>query len=128
MGQSIEGIETSKFLREAMLSLKNFKQGALLERSLFTGKHQVSKELRECYSQEIIDELVRKDIGHSLAKKILEEYDNCLEVKDSLTQLGATQYELQLMVLPLTDLKHIVEYCIRQIPEETLSKIRKNEP
>lgn len=128
MGHSMEGIETSKFLREAMTSLKNFKQGALLERSVFTGKHKVSQEFRQCYPQEMVDETVRKDICHSLAKKILEEYESCLEVTNSPTELGVTQYELQLMVLPLKDLKHIVEYCIRQIPEETLSKIRKNEP
>lgn len=59
-----------------------------------------------------------------MGKAILEQHKDLIEVTDIKEFPGVTNHKLQLLVLPIENLKHIVEYCIRQIPEESLTKIR----
>jgi hypothetical protein len=122
---NMEGITPNEYIAKALVQLRNFKQGALLERSLLTSKHVISEDIKNSYSD--IDELVRSQLMQKVAKHMLNEFGDQIAAEPHPIIGGETLYTFQVMVLPTDDLKHIVEYCIRQIPEEILSKIKKGE-
>jgi hypothetical protein len=124
---NMEGITPNEYIAKALVQLRNFKQGALLERSLLTSKHVISEDIKNSYSDINIDELVRSQLMQKVAKHMLNEFGDQITAEPHPIIGGETLYTFQVMVLPTDDLKHIVEYCIRQIPEEILSKIKKGE-
>lgn len=124
---NMEGITPNEYVSKAIAQLRNFKQGALLERSLLTTKHIVSEELKSTYPQLEIDKIVRTQLMQKVAKHMIDEFEDQIKAEPHRIIADETLYTFQVMVLPTDDLKHIVEYCIRQIPEESLSKIRKGE-
>lgn len=112
-------IEVDSAIAESIRFLKNFKQGALLENSLFTSEYKVSNDILE--SRAIpVTEIVHRELANQMASGILEKYKDLIEAEES-REFPETRYRLELLVIPVKHLKHIVEYSIRQIPEEKLS-------
>lgn len=121
---NINGLEVDEAIKGVLGSLKNFKQGALLENALFTSAYRISPELNHESYQGQVTEMVHRELANQMGKAILEQHKDLIEVTDINEFPGVTNHKLQLLVLPIENLKHIVEYCIRQIPEESLTKIR----
>lgn len=121
----MEGIEVDDSIKSLIRSLKDFKQGALLENALFTSSYRISPELNHESYQIPVTEMVHRELANQMGKAILEQHKELIEVTEIKEFPGVTNHKLQLLVLPMQDLKHIIEYCIRQIPEESLSTIRK---
>lgn len=120
---NINGLEVDEAIEGVFGSLKNFKQGALLENALFTGSYRVSPELNQQTGLPVA-EMIQRELANQMGKAILEQHKDLIEVTEVKEFPGVTNHKLQLLVLPIENLKHIVEYCIRQIPEESLTKIR----
>lgn len=123
---NMNGIEVDSAIVEAIRSLKNFKQGALLENSLFTSAYKVSNDLSLEGRMIPVTEIIHRELANQMARGILEKYQDLIETEES-REFPETRHRLELLVMPVKNLKHIVEYCIRQIPEEKLSTIRKNQ-
>ncbi len=124
---NMDGITPNEYISKALVQLRNFKQAALLERSLLTTKHVVSEELKSANPQLDIDKMVSAQLMQKVAKHMIDEFEDQITTEPHPIIGGETLYTFQVMVLPSDELKHIVEYCIRQIPEEILSKIKKGE-
>lgn len=121
----MEGIEVDDSIKDIIRGLKNFKQGALLENSLVRTQHRLSQIEYE-NAEFDIESLVKSQMTNQLAKHILNQHKDSIKSIDSDELPGQRTYSLELFVMTPENLKHIVEFCIRQIPEEALSKIRKN--
>jgi len=121
-----DGIEVDDFVKKAMRSLKDFKQGALLEDSLFTANYRTSPDLDKIASEVQINDLIKEAIVSQMTRSMIDAFKDSIEVTEIEEFPGVKNHKLELLILPPQKLKHIVEYCIRQIPEEALSKIRKS--
>ena len=71
---NMEGITPNEYIAKALVQLRNFKQGALLERSLLTSKHVISEDIKNSYSDINIDELVRSQLMQKVAKHMINEF------------------------------------------------------
>ena len=120
----MEGIEVDDNIKQIIRGLKNFKQGALLENSLVTTQHQISQAEYESASIDV-DSLIRSQMSNRLAKHILDQHKDSIKVNESGVFSEQKTYSLELLVMTPENLKHIIEFCIRQISEEGLSTIRK---
>ena len=121
---NIEGIEADPSITGVLRALKNFKQGALLENSLFTSSYRTSPELGQIAPEIEIAKLVKQEITQHLAKELVDRHHKSIEVTEITEFPGVKNHKLELIVMRPDELKHVVEYCIRQIPEEALSRIR----
>lgn len=122
----MDGIEVDSFVMKALRSLKDFKQGALLENSLFSASYRTSPELDQIATGVQINNLIHEAIVSQMAKAMIDAFKDHIEVTSIDEFPGVKNHKLELMIMPVQNLKHVVEYCIRQIPEEALSTIRKN--
>ncbi len=119
-----QGLDINQDLLE---TLRNFKQGQILENSRLRFQHSVSYEMMELESRlgaEVADEFIKRDCMKGFADTIWNKYNEEIEIDRSP---AGKVYSLDLMVMHLKDLKHIVEYCVRTMPESAIQRIRNNE-
>lgn len=110
----------------ALRLIKNFKQGAILENSLLTAQFQQAKDVEMNLSDEAVKQITESEMAMQLAKKIIEQKSSHITRADRTVEFGipVTETRLELLVLATPELKEIVEYCIRVMPEEAVTKIR----
>lgn len=123
----MDQFEVNDSLKQAISSIKNFKQGQLLEKSLFTSSYQVSPEIMRVHDEESVLKIIKSELISRLAKEIVSRYEKSITLTDLDSWPGTKAHRLELLVLEPSSLKEIVEFCIRQIPDHELSKIRKTE-
>lgn len=101
-------------------SIKLAKQALILQKSNLTIQHRVPNEILQ-HSNLDHDGIIRHQIREKLAKEIVGLTQEHLEVED----YGDSKlYKLDVFVFSKPELKHIVEYCIKHIPMEELTKIK----
>lgn len=109
--------------KELVRSIQTAKQAMLLSRSHLTCKYSLTKEILESPNIDH-DGMVREQLRHRLAQQIIgitQQHIKAEEYNDTFI------YSLELLVFAPEDLKHIVEYCIKEMPMEAIYKIRGNE-
>lgn len=119
-----QGLDINQDLLE---TLRNFKQGQILENSYLRFQHSVPTEMMELESRlgaEVADEFIKRDCMKGFADTIWNKYNEEIEIDRSP---AGKVYRLDLMVMHLKDLKHVVEYCVRTMPESAIQRIRNNE-
>jgi hypothetical protein len=109
--------------RELVRSLLTAKQALMLENSLYKCQHSLSKDILE-HSSVDIERIVYKEITQRLAEQIVGKVSKHLQIQE---HRDSKVFSLELLVFPLEELKHIVEYCVKTMPMEAILKIRQIE-
>ena len=110
--------------REIVRSLQTAKQALMLENSHHKCQHTLSREILEHYLSPDIDCIIRKQITQRLAEQIVGKVNKHLQVEE---HRDSKVFSLELLVFPLEESKHIVEYCVKTMPMEAIHKIRQIE-
>jgi hypothetical protein len=110
--------------REIVRSLQTAKQALMLENSHHKCQHTLSREILEHYLSPDIDCIIRKQITQRLAEQIVGKVNKHLQVEE---HRDSKVFSLELLVFPLEEFKHIVEYCVKTMPMEAIHKIRQIE-
>lgn len=110
--------------REIVRSLQTAKQALMLENSHDKCQHTLSREILEHYLSPDIDCIIRKQITQRLAEQIVGKVNKHLQVEE---HQDSKVFSLELLVFPLEEFKHIVEYCVKTMPMEAIHKIRQIE-
>jgi hypothetical protein len=58
-----------------------------------------------------------------LSTKIIDKYKDSFE--ETETTYGSITQSLSILVMSLSELKHIVDYCVRTMPIKAIEEIRK---
>ena len=106
--------------REIVRSLQTAKQALMLENAHHKCQHSLSKDILE-HSSVDIEKIVRKEITQRLAEQIEGKVDKHLKVQENP---DSKVFSLEVLVLPLEELKHIVEYCVKTMPLTAIHEIR----
>lgn len=116
---NMEGIEVNE---ELINCLKNFKQGAILESSYLRIQHVITKDTLVRNNINIADMITNKMIQELSSQIILNRHCDFEIIKsvDTVTQ------SISLIAMKASDLKHVVEYCIRTMPLSAIDEIRLN--
>jgi hypothetical protein len=107
---------------EIIKQFKNFKQGSILESSLFQSKYIISHEMQHNEIGLDVKEISKREITQRFSSELLEKY------KDSFEEIQTphgTEVSLSMLVMSPSELKHVVEYCIRTMPQSAIEEIRK---
>ena len=118
---NLEGFTVNEHLLDVIKNIKNVKQGSLLESNYLQVKHVISNEILN-YTQFDPIEISKREMIQSLANDLLEKYKNSFNEKE--VPFGK-EFSLSMLVMSTHELKHIIEYCIRQMPESAIQEIRK---
>ncbi len=109
--------------RELVRSLQTAKQALMLENSHHKCQHTLSIDILE-HSSVDIERIVYKEITQRLSEQIVGKVSKHLQVEE---HRDSKVFSLELLVFPMEELKHIVEYCVKTMPMETIHKIRQIE-
>ena len=108
--------------KEIVKSIQTAKQAMLLDRSYLRCQHSLSKELIE-KSNIDYDGMVRSHLIQRLAQQIVGVTQQHIKTEDYRDDVV---YSLEVLVFAPEDLKHIVEYCVKEMPMESINKIKNN--
>ena len=109
--------------KEIVNSIRSAKQAKLLDRSYLRCHHSVAKELIE-KSNIDYDGMVRSHLIQRLAQQIVGVTQQHIKTEDYRDDVV---YSLEVLVFAPEDLKHIVEYCVKEMPMAAINKIKGNE-
>lgn len=123
---NVEGIEPHEELIKALI---NFKQGKILENNFYTTKVSYTREMmmgfdKDGMSQEVVVEKIKSNIIQQVSKEIYSKLLPQIEkTEDKLN--GFVEYSLQFLLIQPHELKHIIDYCVRTMPQQAIDEIRK---
>ena len=109
--------------KEIVRSIQSAKQAKLLDRSYLTCKHSMAKEVLEVSNLDY-DGMIREQLRERLAQQIVGITQQHIRTED---YHHAVVYSLELLVFAPEDLKHIIEYCVKEMPMEAINRIKGNE-
>jgi hypothetical protein len=92
----------------------------LLDKARKRVKHIVSEDHKQLSSVNV-ERLVKHQMIQRLSSDLVENAYNKIEIKQ--THLG-DEYELDLVVIPTSDLKMVVNYLIQNMPLDDLLRVR----
>ncbi len=117
-----EGLEVNQ---EIINTFKNFKQGAILEKSHFKVQHVLTREMEMNLSKEHADGIIKQQLIQNLAKFLFDNFQDSVveEFPDGFVK--DTTYSMDGLIMPLKDFKHAVEFTIRTMPMSAIEEIRK---
>lgn len=117
-----EGLEVNQ---EILNAFKNFKQGAILEKSRFKVQHVLTHEMEINLSKEHADRIIKQQLIQNLAKFLFDNFEDSVveEFPDGFVK--DTIYSMDGLIMPLKDFKHAVEFTIRTMPMSAIEEIRK---
>lgn len=107
--------------KEIMKYIQHSKQTGLLDRSYLKCYTSLNKEISE-NSNIDHDGMIREQFRQRLTQQIIGITEQHIKVEN---YTDANVYSLELFVFPLEDLKHIVEYFIKEMSMEEILKIKK---
>lgn len=106
---------------EILKHLKNVKQGKLLESNFIQVRHSISNDMIQHTHLDVV-EISKREMIQKLSHQLLEKYKDSFE--ESNSPFGK-EFSLSVLVMSTGELKHIVEYCIRNMPESAIQEIKK---
>lgn len=107
---------------EVLKVLKNLKQGSVLESSYFQVQHTLTDDYNKNIDHDYFKESIKRDMIGRLSLELLEKYKDSFE-EDKVSY--GTKLSLSLLSMSTAELKHVVEYCIRTMPQVAIEEIRK---
>lgn len=107
---------------ELLKVLKNIKQGKLLESNYCQTQHVISHEMQQHLSHLDVKEISKREMIQKLSSELMEKYKDSFEERD--TPYGK-EFSLSILAMSKSELKHIVEYCIRTMSAHAIEEIRK---
>jgi dGTP triphosphohydrolase len=116
---NLDELTVNKHLLDVII--KNVKQGSLLESNYLQVKHVISNEILN-HTQFDPIEISKRKMIESLANDLLEKYKNSFNEREVPS---GKEFSLSMLAMSTNELKHIIEYCIRQMPESAIQEIRK---
>jgi hypothetical protein len=116
---NMEGTEVNS---EILRALKNIKQGSILDSSYFRVQHTFTDDYNKNIDHDYFKEITKKEMINKLSLELLEKYKDSFE--ENRVPSG-TEFSLSMLAMSTTELKHIVEYCIRTMPQVAIEEIRK---
>lgn len=108
---------------EILKSIQHAKQANLLDRSYHKIHTSLNKEILENSSIDH-DLIIRQQLRERLVQQLFATTEQHIKVEN---YRDANVYSLELCVFPLEDLKHIVEFCVKEMSMEELLKIKNND-
>lgn len=106
--------------KEIVNSIRSAKQAMLLDRSYLRCHQSLSKELIE-KSNIDHDGIIMEQLRQRLAQQIVGVTQQCIKTEDYRDDVV---YSLEVFVFAPDDLKHIVEYCIKETAMQTINRIK----
>lgn len=106
--------------KEILKSIRSAEQGKLLGDSLLRCSCSIAKELLD-RSDLDIDEMVRMELTQRFSQSMVQRAQKYIQTKESC---GFKDHSLELLVFPIEDFKHLVEHCVREIPEDKIKEIK----
>ena len=106
--------------KEIMKSIQHARQTGLLDRSYHKIHTSLTKEILENSSIDH-DLIIRQQLRERLVQQLFATTEQHIKVEN---YGDANVYLLELFVFPLEDLKHIVEYFIKEMSMEEILKIK----
>lgn len=116
---NMDGIEVHS---ELLKALKNFKQGSILESNYVQCNHVITEESQQYLSHLDVKEISKREMIQRLSLELVEKYKDSFE--ESKVPYG-TKLSLSMLVMSAPELKHVVEYCVRTMPQSAIEEIRK---
>ena len=110
---------------ELIKSLRNFKQGSILESSYLQVQHTISRDMIENLSHLDVKEITRREMIQKLSTEIVDKYKNSVEETEVHWPDSGIRQSLSVLVMSPSELKHVVEYCVRTMPISAIEEIRK---
>jgi hypothetical protein len=110
---------------ELIKVLRNYKQGSILESSYLQVQHTISKDMVENLSHLDIKEISKKEMIQKLSTEIVDKYKNSFEETEVQWPDNGIKLTLSIITMSPSELKHIVEYCVRTMPMDAIEEIRK---
>jgi len=101
--------------------LTDTKCSLLLEKSRKRIKHSLSNEEFHSLDPNTIEKIVKNEIVRKLSDGVVNDVYNKIEKVDSVT---SKSYVLDVVVIPTSDLKMVVEYLVQNMELENLLRIR----
>lgn len=109
--------------KEIVRSIQSAKQAKILDRSYLTCKHSMSREVLKVSNLDY-DGIIREQLRQRLAQEIVGITQQHIKTED---YHDTVVYSLEVLVFAPEDLKHIVEYCVKEMPMEAINRIKGNE-
>lgn len=100
--------------------LGDAKCSLLLDKSRKRIKHTISKDTVDMYKLDV-DNIVKNEIVQKLSREVVNDVYNKIKKEDE--SIG-NSYELDVVVIPTSDLKMVVNYLVQNMALEDLLKIR----
>jgi patatin-like phospholipase/acyl hydrolase len=116
---NMDGIEVHS---ELLKVLKNFKQGSILESNYVRCNHIISHEMQHNEIGLDVKEISKREMIQRFSSELMEKYKDSFEENE--TPYG-TQLSVSMLVMSASELKHVVEYCVRTMPQSAIEEIRK---
>ena len=117
---NMDGMEVDFEISQALRIFKNFKQGSILESSYFGAQHTLTDDMNK-NGDHLKDAIKREMIG-KLNLEVLDKYKDSFEERRIS---NGTEISLSIISMSASELKHIVEYCIRTMSQSSIEEIRK---
>lgn len=93
----------------------------LLDKSRKRIKHSFSNEEFHSLDPNTIEKIVKSEIVRKLSDGVVNDVYNKIEKQDLIT---SKSYELDVVVIPTSDLKMVVDYLVQNMALEDLLRIR----
>jgi hypothetical protein len=116
---NMKGIEIND---EIVKALKNFKQGKLLESNYLQVQHVIPNEMLEYLKNIDVVEISKREMIQKISHELMEKYKDSFEERQ--TPFGK-EFSLSMLCMSMQELKHLVDYCVRTMPESAIQEIRK---
>ena len=100
--------------------LGDAKCSLLLDKSRKRIKHTISKDTINMYKSDV-DNIVKNEIVQKLSREVVDDVYKQIKKEDE--PIG-TSYELDVIVIPTSDLKIVVDYLVQNMALEDLLRIR----
>lgn len=108
-----------------MKDLINLFRQFKLGNSLFKCRHKFTIEENSYLNADAQDSIVRKQVTDSFSTYVVEKHQSSIvrEISDD----GAIEYSIELLVVKREDFKSIVEATIQMLTEDQITKIKNGE-
>ena len=101
--------------------LSDAKCSLLLDKSRKRIKHSLSNEEFHSLDSNTIEKIVKSEMVRKLSDGVVNDVYNKIEKQDLIT---SKSYELDVVVIPTSDLKLVVNYLVQNMALEDLLRIR----
>lgn len=106
--------------------MKNVKQKILLENSFYTIKHEVSKEMYTRMSHSDLETITKQQIIELISKMIYLNIEKNIDI-EAFPERESLIYSINFMLFKKQEMTSIIEYIIKNMSEEDLTRIRNKE-